>query len=122
MSAHYKTPLLLIEFEGDRAFALQARGCMPMWGSRAGCRHDIMYTVLLVLGSDLVPTGFHKQKCEQESLARWAATWWPHSLMPRLTLLCLLPVFASHCSAFLLSPFGCMPNHGAPRRALTPLP
>ena len=26
MSTHYKTPLLLIEFEGDRAFALQVRG------------------------------------------------------------------------------------------------
>ncbi len=26
MTKHYKTPVLLIEFEGDKAFALQARG------------------------------------------------------------------------------------------------
>lgn len=25
MTKHYKTPVLLIEFEGDKAFALQAR-------------------------------------------------------------------------------------------------
>lgn len=30
MSKQYKTPLLLIEFDPDRAFALQVRACMPI--------------------------------------------------------------------------------------------
>ncbi len=32
MTKHYKTPLLLIEFEGDKAFALQVRPWGAGWG------------------------------------------------------------------------------------------
>lgn len=37
MSKHYKTPVLLIEFEGDKAFALQASsGHAGGWAARHG--------------------------------------------------------------------------------------
>lgn len=41
MTKHYKTPVLLIEFEGDKAFALQVRkrgrvGKPVHWGTGAG--------------------------------------------------------------------------------------
>ena len=50
MTKHYKTPILLIEFDGDKAFALQVRSAAAPGGWQGhlclACRH-LLYSATL---------------------------------------------------------------------------